>query len=59
MGFSKNKCRVLQEEESPVTTEADLVERSSVEKDLGFLVDNRLAMHLSRMPLWLRRPMVS
>lgn len=59
MGFSKNKCRVLQEKESPVTTEADLVERSSVEKDLGFLVDNRLAMHLSRMPLWLRRPMVS
>jgi len=36
----------------------DLLERSSVEKDPGVLVDDRLAMSQS-VPLWPRRPMVS
>ena len=35
----------------------DLLERSSVERDLGVLVDNRLAM--TSVPWWPRRPMGS
>ena len=38
---------------------ADLLERSSVEKDLGILVDNRLAMRQQCVLPWARRPMES
>lgn len=43
MRFNKSKCKVLNLERSNRLV-VDLLERSSVEKDLGVLVDNRLAV---------------
>jgi len=60
--FNKSKCRVLQLRRNYHLQQyrlgADLLQRSSVEKDLRVLVDNRLAM-ASSVPLWPRRQMVS
>ena len=50
MKFDKSKCRVLHLERNNHKYQYrlghDLLERSSVEKDLGVLVDDRLAMSL-------------
>ena len=43
MRFNKGKCRVLNMERSNRLV-VDLLERGSVEMDLGVLVDNRLAV---------------
>lgn len=59
--FKKNKCRVLDLGRNNhihhYRLGADLLERSSAEKDLGVLEDNRSprAMNVS---LWPKRPMV-
>lgn len=42
--FSRGKCRVLCLERNSYRLNADFLGRSSVEKVLGVLVDNRLAM---------------
>jgi len=44
MRFSRGKCRVLQLRRNNHMFGADPLERSSVEKDLVVLVDNRLPM---------------
>ena len=48
MRFNKGKCSVLHLGTNNCTHQhrsgADLVERSSAEKDLGVLVDNRMTM---------------
>ena len=47
MGFNKNKCRVLYLERNNrmhlYRLGDDMLERSSVDRDLGILVDDRLA----------------
>ena len=50
MRFNKSKCRVLHPRKNNVMYHCrlgdDLLERSSVEKDLGDLVEHRLAMYV-------------
>jgi len=62
MKFNKGNCRVLDLGRNNPTHQyrlgADLVESSSVKRDLGVLVDNRLTM-TSSVFLLPRRPMVS
>jgi len=62
MRFGKRKCRVLylgrNNCEYQYRLGHDLLQRSSVEKDLGVLVDDRLAM-IQHCAWWLRRPMAS
>ena len=52
MRFNKSNCRVLYLGRNNCTYQyrsgADLLERSSAEKDRGVLVDNRLAMSQQR-----------
>ena len=55
MRFSKGKCKVLHVARNDCTHQyklgADLQERSSVEKDLGVLVDSRLAVSQQCAPV--------
>ena len=55
MRFNKDKCKVLHLRRNnrvyQYSLEADLLERSSAEKDLSVLVDNRLAMDQQCAPV--------
>ncbi|GAB0180686.1 coiled-coil domain-containing protein 82 [Grus japonensis] len=61
MKFNKVKCRVLHlrrnNPKHQYRSGVDLLGSSTVEKDLGVLVDNKLSM-TSNGPSWPRRPMV-
>ena len=61
--MTRAKCKVLHLGKSNCMYQyrlgADLLEKSFAEKELGVLVDDRLAMSQQRVPLEPRRPVVS